>query len=160
MKKAVALFVLLALVGCDEDDVKDILQGKTNVFAVSDVTVDGSGTVPAGNYKVSDLSPALQALIPEGFPDGTEADLDNVGVDIAGTSCGEIVITDGLCFEKDNPNSCVPSEVKELGLAVYKIDLGDIKTAADLDFYPTLAAELGGLFVQIDYKDVNCSALN
>ncbi|MGF1761149.1 hypothetical protein L4D76_25155 [Photobacterium sagamiensis] len=160
MKKAVALFALLALVGCDEDDVKDILQGKTTVFAVSDVTVKDSDTVSDGNYKVSDLSPALQALIPEGFPDGTKADLVNAGIGIDGTSCGQIVITDGLCFEKDNTNSCVPSEIKELGLAVYKIDLSDVRTAANLDFYPTLAAELGGLYVQIDYKDVSCPTEN
>ncbi|PSW06518.1 hypothetical protein [Photobacterium lipolyticum] len=160
MKKAVALFALLALVGCDEDDVKDILQGKTTVFAVSDVTVNGSGSVPVGNYKVSEITPELQSLIPEGFPDGTEADLDNAGIGTDGTSCGQIVVADELCFEKDNPNSCVPSDVTKLGLAVYKIDLSDIKTAANLDFYPTLAAELGGLFVQIEYEDINCSALN
>jgi hypothetical protein len=75
-------------------------------------------------------------------------------------SCGQIVVGDeGLCFESGN-KSCVPPEIKKVGLDVYKIDLADIKKAENAGFYPTLAAELGGLFVQIDYDDVNCATLN
>lgn len=56
MKKAVVLLALLALVGCDEDDIKDILNGETKVFAVSGVQVEGSASgLPDGYYKMSDL---------------------------------------------------------------------------------------------------------
>ncbi|MGF1860912.1 hypothetical protein [Photobacterium profundum] len=153
MKKAVVLLALLALVGCDEDDVKDILKGQTKVFAVSGVQVKGSTTgLPDGYYELSELNADTRAL----FPAGTEDLLINDGVTVHSKSCGQIEVGDeGLCFESGN-KSCVPDEIKKVGLDVYKIDLADIKTAADLDFYPTLAAELGGLFVQIDYDDISC----
>lgn len=159
MKKSVALFALLALVGCEDDDVTDLLQGKTSVFAVSQVTVKGSGIVADGDYKISALPLGLQSLIPDGFPDGTKDDLINAGVGIHETSCGQIVVTGELCFEKGNPNSCVPDEIKKMGLDVYKIDLDQITTAIDLDFYPQSAVQLGSLLVQIDFDDVDCSIL-
>lgn len=159
MKKAVVLLALLALVGCDEDDVKDILNGQTKVFAVSGVQVEGS-TMSDGYYKLSDLNVDTRASLPDSFPDGVKTDLTNAGIAIHAQSCGQIVVGDeGLCFESGN-KACVPDEIKKVGLDVYKIDLDDIKTAKNLDFYPTLAAELGGLFVQIDYDDVNCATLN
>ncbi|EAS44117.1 hypothetical protein C9J48_21990 [Photobacterium profundum] len=161
MKKAVVLLALLALVGCDEDDVKDILKGQTKVFAVSGVQVEGSTTgLPDGYYELSELNADTKALLPNDFPDGIKADLTNAGITVHAESCGQIVVGDeGLCFESGN-KACVPDEIKKVGLDVYKIDLDDIKTAQNLDFYPTLAAELGGLFVQIDYDDVSCSTLN
>lgn len=153
MKKAVVLLALLALVGCDEDDVKDILKGQTKVFAVSGVQVEGSTTgLPDGYYELSELNADTRAL----FPAGTEDLLINDGVTVHSQSCGQIEVgNEGLCFESGN-KSCVPDEIKKVGLDVYKIDLADIKTAQNLDFYPTLAAELGGLFVQIDYDDISC----
>jgi len=162
MKKAVALFALLALVGCDEDDVKDLMKGETTVFAVSGVQVqDSSSGFPNGYYKLAELNDGVRAQLPNEFPDGTKDDLINAGLKIHSQSCGQIVVDDeGLCFESNNSSSCLPDEIKKVGLDVYKIDLDRIKTAADLDFYPTLAAELGGLFVQIKYEDINCSALN
>jgi len=161
MKKAVVLLALLALVGCDEDDIKDILNGETKVFAVSGVQVEGSASgLPDGYYKMSDLNADTKALLPDNFPDGIKADLTNAGITVHSQSCGQIVVGDeGLCFESGN-KACVPDEIKKVGLDVYKIDLDEVKTAAGLDFYPTLAAELGGLFVQIDYDDVNCTTLN
>jgi hypothetical protein len=159
MKKAVVLLALLALVGCDEDDVKDILNGQTKVFAVSGVQVEGS-TMSDGYYKLSDLNADTKASLPDGFPDGTKVKLTLDGVTVHAESCGQIVVGDeGLCFESGN-KSCVPPEIKKVGLDVYKIDLADIKKAENAGFYPTLAAELGGLFVQIDYDDVNCATLN
>ncbi|CAG23244.1 hypothetical protein [Photobacterium profundum] len=160
MKKAVVLLALLALVGCDEDDVKDILKGQTKVFAVSGVEVEGSATgLPDGYYKLIDLNDDTKASLPDSLPDGIKADLTNADITVHAQSCGQIVVDEGLCFESGNKASCVPSEIKKVGLDIYKIDLGDIKTAQNLDFYPTLAAELGGLFVQIDYDDVNCATL-
>ncbi|MGF1879341.1 hypothetical protein L4D77_29300 [Photobacterium frigidiphilum] len=158
MKKAVVLLALLALVGCDEDDVKDILNGQTKVFAVSGVEVEGS-TMSDGYYKLSDLNADTKASLPDSLPDGIKADLTNAGITVHAESCGQIVVgDDGLCFDSAK-KVCVPPEIKKVGLDVYKIDLDDIKTAADLDFHPTLAAELSGLFVQIKYDDVSCSTL-
>lgn len=160
MKKAVVLLALLALVGCDEDDVKDILNGQTKVFAVSGVQVEGLTGVPNDYYELNDPNYDIEALLPngfpDGFPDGTKADLTNAGITVHSKSCGQIEVGEKrLCFESGN-KSCVPPEIKKVGLDVYKIDLADIKTAADLDFYPTLAADLGGLFVQINYDDISC----
>ncbi|PSU49113.1 hypothetical protein C9J12_08965 [Photobacterium frigidiphilum] len=160
MKKAVVLLALLALVGCDEDDVKDILKGQTKVFAVSGVQVENSSTgLPNGYYKLSDLNDGTKASLPDSLPDGIKADLTNAGITVHAQSCGQIVVDEGLCFESGD-KACVPDEIKKVGLDVYKIDLDDIKTAQNANFYPTLAAELGGLFVQIDYDDVSCSTLN
>ncbi|PST89411.1 hypothetical protein C9I91_13430 [Photobacterium jeanii] len=155
MKKAVALLSLLALFGCTEEELKDTLQGKTKVFAVESVQVQGLGSLGDGTHSVNEGE--IAKIIPQGFPNGTRADLDNVGVGVHSTTCGKIDTTTPVCFD-DKKEECTPKELKQLNLKVYKIDITDIKTAYNAKFFPTLATELGieGLN-QIDIQEVACN---
>ncbi|MCW8329937.1 hypothetical protein MD588_14100 [Photobacterium sp. SDRW27] len=159
MKKAVYLLSVLALAGCNEDDVKDLVEGNTKVFAVSGAQVEGINGVDDGYYDL-DYITSNTSISPDEMPVGTKQDLENLNIDIEGETCGRIDIGDeGVCFKEGDSSSCVPSEVKMLGLAVYTIDLDEVKTAADHGFYPKLASDVGGLFVDIDFKEVSCSTL-
>ncbi|KMV31413.1 hypothetical protein L4D00_17995 [Photobacterium swingsii] len=154
MKKAIALISLVALFGCTEEEIKDTLSGKTKVFAVESVEVAGLSGLADGTHSVTDSK--LASLLPDVFPNGTKADLDNYGIGTHGSSCAKIDTTTPVCFE--DGKSCTPSEMKQLNLKVYKIDLTDIKSAYEnAKFFPTLATQLGieGLS-QIDIQEVNC----
>ena len=162
MKKAVFLLSVLALAGCDEDDVKDLAQGNTKVFTVTGAQLDSSlGTLDQGYYDINAITSDMGASSPEALPNSTKSTLENLGIEIEGETCGKIDIgPEGLCFEENNSNSCLPEEISMLGLAVYTIDLDKVELAAQNGFYPTLAADVGGLYADIDYDDVSCDYLN
>lgn len=162
MKKAVFLLSALALLGCDEDDVKDLAQGNTKVFTVTGARLKSSiGTLQPGYYTIDSVTGELDSSSPEGLPTSSKSTLENLGIKVEAESCGKIDIGDeGVCFEENNPNSCIPEEIDRLGLKVYTIDLDKVKLAADNGFYPTLAADLGGLYADINYDDASCDSLD
>lgn len=161
MKKAVFLLSILALAGCDEDDVKDLAQGNTKVFTVTGAQVASKlGTLDPGYYDIAVITSASQGnTSPDGLPVASKSTLENLGIAVEGETCGRIDITDQVCFQSGNASSCLPSEINMLGLAVYTIDLDKVKTASSNGFYPKLAAEVGGLYVDIAYNEVSCASL-
>ncbi|WP_064608216.1 hypothetical protein [Photobacterium sp. J15] len=159
MKKAIYLLSVLALAGCNEDDIKDLAEGNTKVFAVTGANVQSKmGTIDPGYYDIKTITEGMSST-PDKLPVGAKSTLANLGIDVEGEGCGKIDITPPLCFEEGNSDSCLPSEINMLGLAVYTIDLDKVKTASENGFYPTLATDLGGLYVDISYREVSCDYL-
>lgn len=154
MKKAIVLISLVALFGCTEEEIKDTLSGKTKVFAVESINVEGVTGLDDGTYAVTDSH--FANILPDVFPNGTKSDLDNYGIGTHSSSCAKIDTTNPVCFE--DGKSCTPTEMKQLNLKVYKIDITDIKSAYEnAKFFPTLATELGiqGLN-QVNIEAVAC----
>ncbi|UXI03965.1 hypothetical protein [Photobacterium sp. TY1-4] len=165
MKKAVYLLSVLALAGCNEEDLKDLAEGNTKVFTITGARVASQmGTVSPGYYRVDAIASAMTNTSQDKIPAvvNPEAALANLGINIEGETCGRINITGELCFESGDSGtgaSCLPEQIDMLGLSVYTIDLDKVKTASDAGFYPTLAADVGGLYVDIDYDQITCSQL-
>ncbi|WP_299012998.1 hypothetical protein [uncultured Photobacterium sp.] len=160
MNKVVYLLSVLALVGCNEDDLTDLVQGNTKVFTVTGANVQSKlGAIDPGYYDINSITNGMGST-PDNLPVASKATLENLGIKVEGEGCGKIEITHPLCFEDGNTNSCLPSEINMLGLAVYTIDLDKVKMASDNGFYPTLATDVGGLYVDIKYQEVNCSYLS
>ncbi|UTV30199.1 hypothetical protein [Photobacterium atrarenae] len=165
MKKAVYLLSVLALAGCNEEDLKDLAEGNTKVFTITGARVASQmGTVEPGYYRMDAIASAMTNTAQEKVPAviDPEGELENLGIKIEGETCGRINITGELCFESGdsgNADSCLPEEIDMLGLSVYTIDLDRVEDASNAGFYPTLAADLGGLYVDIDYDQISCSQL-
>ncbi|PSW19956.1 hypothetical protein C9I98_10905 [Photobacterium sanctipauli] len=161
MKKAIVLLSALALFGCDEDDVKNTLTGKAEVFAVVSAEVESVD----GYRSVEDLENDYGITLPDDFPSGTESALDSklnsLGIDFDDTSCGVIDTTGDVCFDDGGDSVCVPDEIENIGLKLYTIDMGDVDDAYKNGFYPKLAAELlGDTYTDFDIKeDVSCSSI-
>lgn len=157
MKKAVFLLSALALVGCDEDDVKNTLDGNVEVFAVTSAKLDNFSNFE--NYE------SLNISIPEGFPGSSktlaENKLGSLGIEILSTSCGTIDTSSGnVCFGENGTEPCVPSEVETLGLTLFLIDASDVKRASDNGYYPKLAAEaLGSTYSNYTINDESCDSI-
>lgn len=163
MKKAVYLLSVLALAGCDEEDLKDLAEGNTKVFYVAGAQVGtNSWEIEPGYYKTLDVLSAAEGISDEDIPfvQDPELTLENAGVEIVGDkSCGRID-RDGsssICFGEGN---CLPDEITMLGLDVFTIDKDDLDSAEAVGFYPTLAADFGGAFASYDFKKVSCSSLD
>jgi len=156
----VCLLCSLALAGCD-DDVKDLVKGKTKVFTVTGAQVSSKlGTLDPGYYDISAVTNASQGnSSPAGLPVAPRSTLDNLGIKVSEETCGKINITNPVCFESGNASSCTPSQINMLGLKVYTIELDHVKTAASHGFYPKLASLVGGSHVDIAYAEVSCSSL-
>lgn len=160
-KKTVCSLFILALAGCDSDDAKDLFEGKTKVFTVTGAQVsDKLGNLEPGYYDISAITNVNQGnTLPAGLPVAPKSTLDNLGIKVSEETCGKIEITDKVCFEIGNANSCIPEQIDMLGLKVYTIDLAQIQTAASHGFYPKLATLVGGSHVDISYTNVSCSSL-
>lgn len=156
MKKAILLFSALALFGCEEEDVKAALEGDVRVFSVSGIGFDGSGTIPAGYYDIADIASNNGVTLPDDMPQANRAILENLGVGVNEASCGKITASGSVCFSDSGNSGCIPDDVSMLGLAVFTIDIGDLKTAVDGGFYPTIATSLAGSYADIDFDDVAC----
>lgn len=154
-RAAVILCSLLALAGCDEE----LLEGKVKVFNIHSANVEGVTGVPDGYHTWSDLQDSMD--LPEKVPFGIRDDLVNVAGSVEDVGCAKIPNTANMCFEEDDSTSCLPSELKELGLKVYKIDLDDIGAAIDVGFYPTAVEYLDefGFNTDLSIEDAECSAI-
>ncbi|NAW63653.1 hypothetical protein [Photobacterium halotolerans] len=162
-RAAVILCSLLALAGCDEETVENLLEGKVEVFTIHSANIEGVTGVADGYHTWSDLQdsnpPGLD--LPENVPFGIRDDLVNTVGSVEDTGCAKIPNTANMCFEEDDSTSCLPSELKELGLKTYKIDLDDLEAAIDVGFYPTAVQYLDefGLNADLTIEDAECSAI-
>ncbi|MGF1726230.1 hypothetical protein [Photobacterium nomapromontoriensis] len=156
MKKAIFLLSALALVGCEEEDVKAALNGDVRVFSVSGIGFDGTGAIPAGYYDITDVANDTGVTLPSDLPQANSAVLENLGVKVNKSTCGKITANGSVCFSDGGNSGCIPDDITMLGLAVYTIDMSDLQTAVDGGFYPTIATSLTGSYADIDFKDVSC----
>ncbi|MBV1839720.1 MULTISPECIES: hypothetical protein [Photobacterium] len=161
MRKLAVLLCILGLTGCNDDDVKDTLTGKADVYAVTSAKLDGED-----RFKdLATLENETGTTVPDDFPAGTPDELAqrlaSLGIDVEETSCGAIDTSNGdVCFGEEGNKACVPSEVQTVGLTIYKISIGDVKLAYDNGFYPKLAAELlGNTYASFDIDEVACSVI-
>ncbi|KLV04177.1 hypothetical protein ABT56_16350 [Photobacterium aquae] len=151
MKKTCVFLSLMALFGCNDDDMEAALKGDTRVFAVDGAKVD---TVLVSKYYTLDEAEAL-IVIPDELPRGDLAGLQNLGVKEE-VQCGYIDTTDEICFTLNDSASCLPSEVKMLGVKIYTIDIENIDEAVDFGFYPTITSQLTGAFIDFDIESAPC----
>lgn len=150
MKKAIMLFSLLALFGCEDEDIKATIEGKTRVFAVDGFKLEiGNLTEYYSLDEAKDL-----IFIPNNLPEGDYAGLSNLG--ISEEECGYIDTSEQTCFASGETGSCLPNNVKMLGVNIYTIAMEDIDEAAKLGYYPTIASHLGGQYVDFDITTSHC----
>lgn len=161
MKKAVFLLSVLALAGCDEDDVKNTLNGKAEVFAVTSAEYQVGET--SSFYDFETLETNYNVNFPENFLGGSRVTLENKlgssGIVPDSSSCGIIDTSSGnACFGENGSGPCAPTDLKKLGLILFTIDLSDVEMAVDKGFYPKLAVELlGSTYSDFDIDDARCS---
>ncbi|QUJ70309.1 hypothetical protein KDD30_19525 (plasmid) [Photobacterium sp. GJ3] len=163
-RAAIVLCSLLALAGCDEETVENLLEGKVEVFTIHSADIQGVTGVQDGYYtwvELQNLDQTYNIGLPANVPVATRADLVNVAGSVEDTGCAKIPSTAGMCFDEADNSSCLPNELNEVGLKTYKIDLDNLKAAIDAGFYPTAAQYL------IEYKfnsnltiqDAECSSI-
>ncbi|AJR06007.1 hypothetical protein C9J03_06885 [Photobacterium gaetbulicola] len=160
MKKALFLFSALALIGCDDEDVVNTLSGNAEVFAVTGAEIAGA----QGYTSIESIENTYPITLPDEFPAGSEADLDNklgtLGIDIDDTDCGVIDTRGDVCFGAGSNTVCVPDEVTKLGIKLYTIDMDEVRRAYDNGFYPKLAADfLGETYANFDIERVSCASI-
>ncbi|KHT61861.1 hypothetical protein RJ45_20220 [Photobacterium gaetbulicola] len=160
MKKALFLFSALALIGCDDEDVVNTLSGNAEVFAVTGAEIGEA----QGYTSIDSIENMYPISLPDEFPAGSEADLDNklgsLGIDIEDTDCGVIDTSKDVCFGAGSSTVCVPDEVTKLGIKLYTIDIDEVRRAYDNGFYPKLAADfLGDTYANFDIERVSCASI-
>ena len=151
MKKGVLLLALLALFGCEDEDIKATIEGNTRVFAVDGMKLQiGQLTEYYSLEEAKDL-----IFIPNNLPEGDYAGLSNLGIKDS-VECGYIDTSERTCFVSGESTSCLPNGVKMLGVEIYTIDMENIDEAAKLGFYPTIASHLGGQYIDFDITTSSC----
>ncbi len=162
MKKAALLLTALTLTGCQSEDIQDILNGETTVFTVSGARFDGSGTVTAGYYSLEQIETNTDVTLPNDMPQVGKEALTAAGVEVtSGKICGSLDTSGNVCFKENDSASCLPEDISMLGLEMYKISLTDIEAASEAGFYPKVASDLGGAYIDLDssIETVNCDDL-
>ncbi|MGF1687929.1 hypothetical protein L4C36_14750 [Photobacterium japonica] len=151
MKKAIILLSALAILGCEDEDVKATIEGNTRVFAVDGLKLEiGNLTEYYSLEEAKDL-----IIIPNNLPEGDYAGLSNLGIKEE-KQCGYIDASERTCFLSGDSSTCLPNTVKMLGVEIYTIDMENIDEAAQLGFYPTIASHLGGKYVDFDITTSHC----
>ncbi|MGB7997782.1 MAG: hypothetical protein WCF45_16830, partial [Photobacterium halotolerans] len=133
------------------------------VFTIHSANIEGVTGVADGYHTWSDLQdsnpPGLD--LPENVPFGTRDDLVNTVGSVEDTGCAKIPNTANMCFKEGDTSSCLPTELTEIGLKTYKIDLSSIEDAINAGFYPTAVQYLDqfGLNSNLSIEDAECSAI-
>ncbi|MBY6195650.1 hypothetical protein [Vibrio hangzhouensis] len=162
MKKAAILLTALALTGCQTEDIQDILNGETTVFTVAGAEFDGTGVMTAGYYSLEHIVTNTDTTLPEDMPQVGKEALTAAGVGVTSDKiCGSLDTSGGVCFTEGDSTSCLPDDISMLGLEMYKISLTDVEAAAEAGFYPKIAADLGGAYIDLgsSIETVNCADL-
>ncbi|GAB6263986.1 hypothetical protein PSSHI_42300 [Photobacterium sp. R1] len=159
-RAAVILCSLLALAGCDEETVKDLLEGKVEVFTLYSANTQGITGVPDGYHTWTELQ-GYNVGLPDNAPFGSRDDLVNAVGSVTDVGCAKIPDTAGMCFEEGDANSCLPNELTEVGLKTYKIDLSDLEAAINVGFYPTAVQYLAEYKFNsnLSIESAECSAI-
>ncbi|WP_052730017.1 hypothetical protein [Photobacterium halotolerans] len=159
-RAAVILCSLLALAGCDEETIENLVEGKVEVFTIHSASTTNLTGVPDGYHTWAELQ-NLNVDLPENAPFGTRDDLVNAVGDVTDSGCAKIPETSGVCFKEGDTSSCLPTELTEVGLKTYKIDLSSIEDAINAGFYPTAVQYLDqfGLNSNLSIEDAECSAI-
>lgn len=154
MKKAYLAILLVALFGCDEDDVKAAAKGKTDVFALNGYQIEGFPMIDDGYHTIDEI----KSLAPSSnLPSGSKNDLENKGISVHKESCAKLLPKSGseLCFDNEK-KICLPKEFKYVGLKVFTIDLDKLQTAKNSGFYQI---DVARSYPNLSYETVSCSAL-
>ncbi|MCJ2376871.1 hypothetical protein LNL84_08475 [Vibrio sp. ZSDZ34] len=163
MKKAAILLTALTLTGCLSEDMQDILNGETTVFTVSGARFDGTGTMTAGYYSLEHVIANSDVTLPNDMPQAGKEALTAAGVETTSDKmCGTLDTSGNVCFKENDSTSCLPDDISMLGLEMYKISLTDIEAASEAGFYPKVASDLGGAYIDLGsgIETVNCDDLN
>ncbi|PSU35961.1 hypothetical protein [Photobacterium lutimaris] len=163
MNKVFFLLPILALLGCDDEDVVNTVSGNAEVFAITGAEINMAGE-DAKYIQIDSIENNYNITLPDEFPSGSEATLTSklgtLAIDIEDTDCGIIDTTGEVCLGAGSSTVCVPDDVSKLGIKLFTIDMGDVKRAYDNGFYPKLAAELlGDTFTDFDIERVSCSSI-
>ncbi|UIP29833.1 hypothetical protein [Photobacterium sp. TLY01] len=158
-RAAVILCSLLALAGCDEETLENLIDHKVEVFSIDGAQIEGAAPALENGYYSWDVLKS-NLNIPVNAPDGDLIDLSNYGGEETG--CAKIEVpASGLCFKEGDADSCVPEQVKMIGLKTYTIDLDYVSDAIDVGFYPVEVETLSkfGFSTAFTIEDTDCTNL-
>lgn len=161
MTRAAVIFCsLLALAGCDEETVKNLLEGKVEVFTLYSAKTQGATGVSDGYHTWTELQ-GYSIGLPANAPFGTRDDLVNAVGSVDDVGCAKIPSTAGMCFKEGDSSSCLPNELTEVGLKTYKIDLSNLEAAINVGFYPTAVQYLAEYKFNsnLSIQSAECSAI-
>jgi hypothetical protein len=141
---------------------QDILNGETTVFTVAGAEFDGTGTMTAGYYSLEHVITNTDVTLPNDMPQVGKEALTAAGVEITSDKiCGTLDTSGNVCFKENDSTSCLPDDISMLGLEMYKINLTDIEAASEAGFYPKVASDLGGAYIDLGsgIETVDCADL-